>query len=152
MSANAIRRAIVAGLVACSLPFPASAQGDFPAKPVRLVVPFPAGGSLDNVGRMLGQKLSELWGQTVLIDNRPGGAAIIGTTFVAKARPDGYTLLLMANGFVMVPMLMSSAPYDAFKDFVPITLLARVSQALVAQPSFPPNNVRELVAEAKARP
>ena len=110
MSANPIRRAILAGLAWSVLPFPLRAQGAFPNKPVRMVVPFPAGGSLDNVGRQTGQKLTELWGQNVLVDNRPGGAAIIGTTFVAKAPPDGYTLLLMANGFVMVPMLMAIWP------------------------------------------
>jgi tripartite-type tricarboxylate transporter receptor subunit TctC len=152
MPAPLFRRICVAALVALVVPQSVLAQTDFPSKPVRLVVPFPAGGSLDNVGRQLGQKLGEQWSQSVLIDNRPGGAAIIGTSHVAKALPDGYTLLLMANGFVMVPLLMPNAPYDPFKDFVPVTLLARVNQALVAPPGFAPNNVRELIAEAKARP
>ncbi len=152
MSANAIRRILVLGLITSLAPFAAGAQSDFPVKPVRLIVPFPAGGSLDNVGRLLGKKLGDLWGQNVLIDNRPGGAATIGTSVAAKSKADGYTLLLMANGFVMAPMMMSNPPYDPFKDFVPISLLARVNQALVAHPSLAVNNIRELVAEAKARP
>jgi len=152
MTADVRRRAMLVGLIASALPLPAVAQSDFPSKPVRLVVPFPAGGSLDNFGRLLAQRLTEQWGQNALVDNRPGGAAIIGTQHVAKSPPDGYTLLLMANGFVMVPMLMSKVPYDPFQDFSPVALLARVNQALVAPPSFAPNNVRELIAAAKARP
>lgn len=130
----------------------AATPADFPSKPVRLVVPFPAGGSLDNFTRLLAQQLTEQWKQTVIVDNRPGGAAIIGTGHVAQSQPDGYTLLMMANGFVMVPMLMAKAPYDPYKDFSPITLLARVNQVLVAPTGFAPNSVADLIQAAKAEP
>jgi len=96
--------------------------------------------------------MTESLGQSVIVDPRAGGATIIGTQIVQKAPPDGYTLLLMANGFLLTPMLMQKAPWDAFKDFAPVSLLARVNQVLVAHPSFEPRSVRELVAAAKAAP
>lgn len=139
----------LAGTTASAQP---SAPADFPARPVRLVVPFPAGGSLDNVTRLLAQRLTEQWGQPIVVDNRPGGAAVIGTTQVAKSPADGYTLLMMANGFVMVPMLMTKVPYDPYRDFEPVSLLARVNQVLVAPNSFAPNSVAELIALARSRP
>jgi tripartite-type tricarboxylate transporter receptor subunit TctC len=119
---------------------------------VRIIVPFPAGGTLDNVSRMVAQGLSGKWNQQVIVDNRPGGGAVIGTKAAAAAPADGYTLLFMANGFVIVPMMMTQVPYDPLKDFVPVGLIGRVNQALVAAPSFPANNLAQLVEMAKKTP
>ena len=109
----------------CGLLFVAlAAQAQpFPSKAVRLVVPFPAGGSTDIISRTLGQKLSEMWGQPVVIDNRPGGSTIIGTDVVAKSAPNGYTLLVTTTPFTIVPSLIDKLPYDPAKDFEPITLI-----------------------------
>jgi tripartite-type tricarboxylate transporter receptor subunit TctC len=134
-----------------ALPLASHAQ-DFPSKPIRIVVPFPAGGTLDTLGRILAPKLQETLGQPVVIDPRGGGATAIGTTAVQKAAPDGHTLLFMANSFVLVPMLMKSAPWDPIKDFVPVSLVARVNQVLIAHPSFEASTVNQLVALAKAQP
>jgi tripartite-type tricarboxylate transporter receptor subunit TctC len=134
----------------------AQAQGNdatsYPNRPVRIIVPFPAGGTLDNVSRMVAQGLSSKWNQQVIVDNRPGGGAVIGTKAAAAAPADGYTLLFMANGFVIVPMMMTQVPYDPLKDFVPVGLIGRVNQALVAAPSFPANNLAQLVELAKKQP
>lgn len=152
MPVNHYRRRVVAAMALATLPLALSAQIDFPSRPIRIVVPFPAGGSLDNLARVLAAKMTESLGQSVIVDPRAGGATIIGTQIVQKAPPDGYTLLLMANGFLLTPMLMQKAPWDAFRDFAPVSLLARVNQVLVAHPSFEPRSVRELVAAAKAAP
>jgi tripartite-type tricarboxylate transporter receptor subunit TctC len=128
------------------------AAASYPNRPVKIVVPFPAGGTLDNVARTVGKGLSDKWGQPVVIENKPGGAAVIGTKAAAQAAPDGYTLLFMANGFVIVPMLMAQAPYDPLKDFVPVSLIGRVNQALVAAPGFKANNLQQLVDLAKTSP
>ena len=152
---NRIRRTLVAALAALPLgvtSLGAQAQADFPSKPIRIVVPFPAGGTLDTLGRILAPKLQDTLGQPVVIDPRGGGATAIGTTAVQKAAPDGYTLLFMANSFVLVPMLMKSPPWDPIKDFVPVSLVARVNQVLIAHPSFEANTVNQLVALAKANP
>jgi len=128
------------------------AADNFPVRPVRLIVPFPAGGTLDTVARLVGQGLGKAWGQSIVVDNRPGGAAIIGTQLASNAPPDGHTLLFMANGFVIVPMLMRQAPYDPFRDFAPISLLGRVNQALVAQAGFKAGSLKDLIALAKNQP
>jgi tripartite-type tricarboxylate transporter receptor subunit TctC len=152
MPVDLTRRRLLGALAAATLPLPLAAQSDFPSKPIRIVVPFPAGGSLDNLARALAVKMSDSLGQSVVVDPRPGGATVIGTQNVQKSAPDGYSLLLMANGFLLTPMLMQKAPWDAFKDFAPVSLLARVNQVLVAHPSFEPRSVKELVAAAKAAP
>ncbi len=141
-----------AALALCAMPLAAHAQADFPSKPIRIVVPFPAGGTLDTLGRILAPKLQETLGQPVVIDPRGGGATAIGTTAVQKAAPDGYTLLFMANSFVLVPMLMKTPPWDPIRDFVPVSLVARVNQVLIAHPSFEASTVNQLVALAKANP
>lgn len=140
--------AVAVAVVSCLV----SAQTEFPQKPVRIVVPFPAGGSLDNLARLLSVKMAETLGQTVVVDPRPGGATVIGTQIVQRSAADGHTVLLMANGFLLTPMLMQQATWDPFKDFVPVSLLAKVNQVLVAHPSFKPNTLRELVLAAKAKP
>jgi tripartite-type tricarboxylate transporter receptor subunit TctC len=124
----------------------------YPAKPVRVVVPFAAGGTFDTVARVTAQKLSDTWGQQVIVDNRPGGATIIATELVAKATADGYTLLLSPNALSANPALHRKLPYDALKDFSPVALLAAQPMALGAHPSFSANNVKELVEFAKAKP
>jgi tripartite-type tricarboxylate transporter receptor subunit TctC len=131
--------------------FAAQAQ-PFPSKPVRLVVPFPAGGSTDIISRTLGQELSEMWGQPVVIENRPGGSTIIGTDIVAKAAPDGYTLLVTPAAFTIVPSLIDKLPYDPAKDFAPITLINTTPLVAVVNLSVPAKSIRELIALARARP
>jgi tripartite-type tricarboxylate transporter receptor subunit TctC len=133
-------------------PAPASAQA-YPTKPIRLVVPFPAGGPLDVTARAIGQKLSEAWGQPVVIDNRPGAGGNIGADLVAKSAPDGYTILEGALSTHAVNVsLYGKMPYDPLKDFAPITLVATTPNVLVLNPSLPVHSVPELVAYAKAHP
>src|SRR3954469_14800907 len=104
----------------------------YPAKPVRLVVPFPPGGSLDFAGRLIAQKLTEMWGQSVVVENKPGAGGNIGADYVAKSPPDGYTILLGAlSTHAVNPSLYKSMPYDAAKDFAPITLIAVTPNVLV---------------------
>jgi len=138
----------------CGLLFAAlAAQAQpFPSKVVRLVVPFPAGGSTDIISRALGQKLSEMWGQPVVIDNRPGGSTIIGTDVVAKSAPNGYTLLVTPASFAIVPSLIDKLPYDPAKDFEPITLINTTPLVVVVNLSVQAKSIQELIALAKARP
>jgi tripartite-type tricarboxylate transporter receptor subunit TctC len=149
---------IVSGwLVAASLltaTGPAFAQAPtYPSKPVRLVVPFPPGGSLDIAGRLIAQKLTEMWGQTVVVENKPGAGGNIGADFVAKSPPDGYTILLGAlSTHAVNPSLYKSMPYDAAKDFAPITLIAITPNVLVVNSSLPVNSAKEFIAYAKANP
>ena len=124
----------------------------FPAKAVRLVVPFLAGGSTDIVGRTVAQKLSEMWGQPVVVDNRPGGGTTIGTEAVARAAPDGYTLLVTPAPFTINPSLLAKIPYDALSDFAPITLINTTPLVMVVHPGVPAKTVKELIALAKANP
>jgi len=139
-------------MAACCAPGVAVAQ-PYPSKPIRLVVPFPPGGSLDVVARAIGQKLTEAWGQPVVIDNRPGAGGNIGADLVAKSAPDGYTILEGALSTHAVNVsLYSKLPYDPVRDFAPITLVAITPNVLVVNPSFPVNSVPELIAYAKAHP
>lgn len=125
----------------------------YPSKPVRIVVPFPAGGTPDILGRILTQRLTTALGQTVLIDNRGGAAGNIGVEAVARSAPDGYTLILGHSGtFAVNPSLYSKLPFNTVKDFAPVTLIAMVPNLLVVHPSLPVHSVKELVALAKARP
>jgi tripartite-type tricarboxylate transporter receptor subunit TctC len=126
----------------------------YPTKPVRLVVPFAAGGITDVIARGLAQRLSEIWKQQVFVDNRPsGGSGQVGTEYVARSAPDGYTLLLSADAtFVTNPHVYKNLSYDPIKDFVPITGLGISPQALVVHPSVPVHTVRELIELGRARP
>lgn len=126
----------------------ASAQS-FPARPVRIIVPVTAGGPTDVIARIIGQKLTEAWGQQFVVDNRPGAGGTIGDLVVAKATPDGYTLGFVGMHFIIAPMLHTSAGYDPARDFAPITLAAISSVLISAHPSFPPRNVSELARFAK---
>ena len=130
----------------------AGAQG-YPAKPVRIVVPFPAGGGVDLTARTVGQKLTEYLGQQVVIDNRAGAAGTIGAEHVAKSAPDGYTLLVAGPGSVAVaPLLFPKLGYNPLKDLAPITMLVTMPYIIVAHPSVPAKNAAELIALAKANP
>jgi tripartite-type tricarboxylate transporter receptor subunit TctC len=125
----------------------------YPARPIRLVIPYPAGGPTDFVGRLVGQKLSSLVGQQVVVDNRPGAGTIIGSELIARAAPDGYSLLFgTGGGTFLAPLMLPKVPYDPQKDFAPVAMLVQSPQVLVVHPSVPANNVRELVALAKAKP
>ena len=124
----------------------------YPARNIRIVVPTSAGGNLSIVARAIAPKLSEVFGQQVIVDNRPGGNSVIGTEIVARSAPDGYTLLLGANTFVSTPVLLAKVPYDPIRDFTGVTLVAKLPQVLVVHPSLPARSVKELVALARARP
>ena len=128
-----------------------SAQG-YPVKPVRIIVPFAPGGNVDLVARAIAPGLSGGLGQQVIVDNRPGASALVGTHLVAKAAPDGYTLLAMANTFAVVPSIVTNPGYDLFRDFAGVTLTCLVPQVLVVNTALPVRTVKELVALAKARP
>ena len=125
---------------------------NYPVKAVRLVVPFAAGGSTDIIGRVIAQKLNEMWGQPVLVDNRAGGSTVIGTDIVAKSPPDGHTLLVTPAPFTIVPSLIQKLPYDPHKDFEPITLINTTPLVVVVHPGVPAKSIKELIALAKARP
>lgn len=129
----------------------ASAQQTYPTKAIRIIVPYPPGGSTDFLGRLIGQKLTESWGQPVLVENRGGGNAIIGTEAAAKAAPDGYSLLLTSNLHVVVPQLVTTS-YDAIRDFAAVATLTNTALVLVVNPSVPANNLQELIALAKSKP
>jgi len=124
----------------------------YPSKPVTIVIPFPPGGTLDVVGRMLAQKLTEQMGQSFIVDNRPGAGGTIGASVVKNARPDGYTLLFSPSTFVSTPMTMPTPPYDAIKDFTPVALVAKAPLAVAVRQDLPFNDVKGLVAYAKANP
>ena len=144
------RAAIVSIALACSA---ASAQAaDYPNRPVRLVVPFAAGGSSDTVSRLLAQKLGAAMGQSVVVENRPGAGGNIGAETVAKARPDGYTLLFAAGSLTVNVSLYEKLPFDPLKDFEPVIHVCTVNGILVTHPSVPATTVGELIALAKARP
>ena len=125
----------------------------YPVRPIRLVVPYPAGGPTDFVGRTVGQKLSQFLGQQVVVDNRPGAGTIIGSELVARAAPDGYTLLFgTGGGTFLAPLMLPKVPYDPHRDFEPVAMLVMSPQVLVVHPSVPAQSVSELVALAKAKP
>src|SRR5262250_2707928 len=130
----------------------ATAQS-YPTRQITLVVPFAPGGPADFLGRLIGQMMSEDLGQQIVVDNRPGANTIIGAQAVAKASPDGYTLLMAIDGtLVMNPFLYSKLAYDPFKDFAPISLIALVPSALVGNVKSAPDTLRELVDQEKAKP
>ena len=130
---------------------PVHAQ-NYPVRPVRMIVPFSPGGATDVPARILAQRLSEALGHQIVIDNRPGAGAVLGTDAVAKAPPDGYTLLLTATTHVISASLYKKLPYDAIRDFAPVMLIGSGPNVLTVHPSLPAKNVRELISLAKARP
>jgi tripartite-type tricarboxylate transporter receptor subunit TctC len=150
---RAALQSLAAAAAACAVPRAVFAQANpYPSRTVRIVLPFPAGGSTDPLARLLAQKMNEDWGQAVIVDNRPGGNTIIGTEAVAKAAPDGYTLLYTASTHVINPLLMSSLPYDSVKDFLPVAHIVRSEFVLVINPEVPAHNLREFIALARSKP
>jgi tripartite-type tricarboxylate transporter receptor subunit TctC len=125
---------------------------DYPNRPIRLIVPHPAGGGNDILARLLGQKLFANWGYPVIVDNRAGGNTIIATDITAKAAPDGYTLILTSSTHSVIPGLYAKLPYDPLRDFDAVALIATASPILVVHPSVPVTSVKELIAWAKSRP
>ena len=149
-------RTFAAGLAAACVAFGLTATAvaqPYPTKPIRIVVPFPPGGATDLLARDVAPKLTEAWGQSVIVDNRPGAAGNIGSELVAKSAPDGYTLEMGTVGTHAInASLYAKMPYDHVKDFVPIILVAGVPNVLVVNPAVPANSVAELIAYAKANP
>ena len=147
-----LRRLLSAGLAAlCVMPLLAAAQSAYPNRPIRFIVPFPPGGGAESTARLVGQKLGEALGQPVVIETRAGAGGNIGTEFVAKAAPDGYTILLSTNGTVIQPHLQK-LNWDPLKDLVPVSLIATYPLVIATHPSTPGTTLRELVAHAKANP
>jgi tripartite-type tricarboxylate transporter receptor subunit TctC len=147
---NHIRRAVLGAALACLAT--AGMADTWPSKPIRMIVGFPPGGGADIVARALGTELGKALGQSVVVDNRGGANGVIGTQELAKAAPDGHTLMLTISSHVTNALLYPNAPYDAMKDFAPVSLVASSPFVLVANPALPVNNVAELVALAKAQP
>jgi tripartite-type tricarboxylate transporter receptor subunit TctC len=151
MSHTFMTAALLCGLVLGGTA--ASGAEPFPARPVHIVVPYAPGGLSDVIARQLGAKLADDWKQSVIVDNRPGASAIIGTEFVAKSVPDGYTLLMISSGnLVTNPTLFQHLPYDTVRDLAPVTNVGYASYVLDVHPSLPVNSVKELIALAKMRP
>ena len=138
--------------VAALVPAVASAQAQYPAKSVRLIVPYPPGGGTDTMARTLGQKLTETLGQQVIVDNRPGGGANIGAELAAKSPPDGYTLLMCTIAHATAGSLYKKLGYDVIRDFAPVSLLATTPHILVTHTSVPVKSVKELISLARSRP
>lgn len=136
--------------LACAVP-PALAQ-DYPTRPVKIVVPFAPGGSADVFGRVLAQRLGDAMGQSFIVENKPGGGSVIGSDSVAKAAPDGYTLLVMSNTHTVNESLIPNKPFKLMRDFVPVAPINYSDLVLVAKAGLPASNVKELIAAAKARP
>ena len=144
-------RMLLTGLALLLFPALSAAQ-DFPVKPIKLIVPFPAGGPNDIIARVVGQRMSELTRQPVVIDNRGGQAGVLGTDAVAKAVPDGYTIGIVSASALVINPSMEKVPYDVHKDFAPVTLVVTVPEMLVVASNVPATNMAELLALAKAQP
>ena len=146
----ALARILTAGVL-LGLAGPAAAQQGYPNKPIRLITPFAPGGGTSIIGNLIGQKLSESWGQQVLVDHRPGGNTIIGSEALVRSPPDGYTIMLQAGGHA-VHLSLQTLPYDTVKDFAPVTTVTSSAYILVLHPSVPANNLQEIIALAKSKP
>jgi tripartite-type tricarboxylate transporter receptor subunit TctC len=143
----------ICALVLAALAAPALAQSDYPNKPVKIVVPFPAGGPNDFFARVLGNKINQMTSQPVVIENHPGAAGVVGCQVVVNSPPDGYTLVLTSMGaLTIVPSISEKAVFDPYKDLAQVTLVAKVPEVLVAIPQLGVHDVKELVAKAKAQP
>lgn len=151
MQRNHFLRATLAALALAAASTAGFAQ-TWPSRPVRMVIPFPPGGTLDTIGRLLAQKLGEQTGQTFIVENRAGGNGIIGADVVSKAPADGYTLLFNASTFTTAPMTMKAVPYEVVKDFTPVALVAKAPLSIAINKSLPITDVKSLIAYAKAHP
>ena len=130
---------------------PVAAQ-NYPTRPIRWIVPVPAGATTDIVTRLVGQKINESWGQQVIVDNRPGGAFVIGTDIVAKAQSDGYTIGTLLTPHIVNPFVLKNLPYDTLRDFTPVTLMVIVPGVMTMNPGVPANTLKEVIAIARAKP
>jgi tripartite-type tricarboxylate transporter receptor subunit TctC len=138
--------------LASSFAFTGAAAQDYPSRPIRLIVPQSAGGSTDLIARLMSQKVGEALGQSIVVDNRPGAGSINGTDMVAKATPDGHTLLAVAASFTITPALHKKLPFNPATDFIPISQAATLPHILIVHPSVPVKSVKELIALANAKP
>ncbi len=145
------RRDLGVMVLGTALAAPALAQS-FPARPVRILVPFPPGGSTDITARLVAARLADIWGASVVVENRAGGDGIIGAEAVARAAPDGHTVLLAATSFAISAAMRRRLPYDAARDFAPVTMIGSISNIMAVHPSVPAQTVQEFVALARARP
>jgi tripartite-type tricarboxylate transporter receptor subunit TctC len=143
---------IAASILACAVCAPAFAQAKYPAKPVTIIVPYPPGGSNDTFARSMGKKLSDAWGQPVIIDNRPGAGGSIGAALVSKAAGDGYTITLMSSSFTTNAAIQPNLAFDPVKGFAPVAMVARGPMILAVSNPLPAKNVAELIALARAKP
>jgi tripartite-type tricarboxylate transporter receptor subunit TctC len=143
---------IAASTLACAVCAPAFAQAKYPAKPVTIIVPYPPGGSNDTFARSMGKKLSDAWGQPVIIDNRPGAGGSIGAALVSKAAGDGYTITLMSSSFTTNAAIQPNMAFDPVKGFAPVAMVARGPMILAVSNQLPAKNVAELIALARAKP
>jgi len=151
-SVNAAVRIVAVSILMAHAGY-AAAQQAYPAKPIRMLVPYPPGGSNNALARIVGQKLSESWGQQVVVDNRPGGNTIIGSEALVKSPPDGYTLMLTSIGAHAINrVLLPALPYDSIKDFAPVATVSYSELMLVVPPALPANTLQEFIALAKAKP
>jgi len=145
------RRQLLGAAAATALTSPARAQGSFPSQPIKMIVPYAPGGATDVLGRMMAQKLGEAWNATVLVENRPGAGGTIGNNIVAKAAPDGYTVLMAITAIIQQPTLMN-LPYDPLKDFSPITQVAKSPSMFVVPLNSPATTLKDFVTLVKANP
>jgi tripartite-type tricarboxylate transporter receptor subunit TctC len=143
--------AVAVGLAMSAIPAPARAA-DFPTRPVHLLVPYPPGGGLDILARVLSEPLSRIWGQPVVVENRPGAGGVIASGVVAQAVPDGYTLIIVASGHPVNQFLYPHLPYDTFKDFTAITEIGWTPNVVLANKDFPAKTLPDLIAMARAKP
>ncbi|WP_307617460.1 Bug family tripartite tricarboxylate transporter substrate binding protein [Variovorax boronicumulans] len=147
------RRGAAIAVLACCAGGKVRAQSQsYPSKPIRLVVPYPPGGTTDVLARLIGRNLYESWSQATIVDNRPGASGIIGNNSVAKAAPDGYTVLIGITALIQAPALNVALPYDTFNDLVPVAQIASSADLFVVNPSMPANTLSEFVAHARAHP
>ncbi len=153
MTTSLSRRTLMtaAALSALTVTAPVMAQTAFPSQPIKVIVPYPAGGATDALARMMAQKLGEAWNVSVLVENKPGAGGTIGNNVVAKAAPDGYTILMAITAIIQQPPLMA-LPYDPLKDFTPLVQVAKSPSMFVVPPSSPANNLKDFIALVKANP
>ena len=149
---NAARTLVILGLMLVTAAAVAQGAAQYPSKPIRVILPYAPGGSTTGVTRIYTQKLTEVWGQSVIVDNRPGGNTIIGSEAMVRSPNDGYTLLTVTNTHVINPLLIKTMPYDTLKDFAAISTLTRSDYMIGIHPSVPARNLKELIALAKAKP
>jgi tripartite-type tricarboxylate transporter receptor subunit TctC len=149
---RALARRALAAFAAALLAAPVLAQTPYPSQPIRIVVPYPPGGATDTLARMIGGKLQEAWGQTVIVENKPGASGLIGNDLVAKAPPDGHTVLLGITAIVQLPAMKARMPYDVMKDLQPLALVASTNSIFAVPSSVPAGTLKEFVALVKSQP